>query len=156
MEEESQAEKSVESTVEKVDSGKESGFVPPASQEDLDRIIGERLKRERSKYADYDALKAQAEKADEVAKQLADAQARIQHFEVEAERAKWVSETAAEFGVPAEVLRGDSLDELKLHAAAVKEALKPGNVYLPTVGDEPIKSKNSAVAFAEHEMFSQR
>lgn len=41
-------------------------FKPIASQEDLDRIIGERLSRERGKYADYDDLKAKAAKFDEV------------------------------------------------------------------------------------------
>lgn len=33
---------------------------PPASQEDLDRIISERLTRDRAKYSDYDDLKAKA------------------------------------------------------------------------------------------------
>lgn len=33
-------------------------FTPPASQEELDRIVESRLARERKKYADYDDLKA--------------------------------------------------------------------------------------------------
>lgn len=41
-------------------------FKPIASQEDLDRIIGDRLARERGKFADYDDLKAKAAKFDEV------------------------------------------------------------------------------------------
>ena len=36
---------------------------PPATQEELDAIVGARLKREREKYADYDELKAAAAKA---------------------------------------------------------------------------------------------
>ena len=40
-------------------------FTPPASQDELDRIVGQRLARERSKYADYDDLKAKAAKFDE-------------------------------------------------------------------------------------------
>lgn len=43
----------------------EGTFTPPATQEDLDRIVGQRLSRERAKYADYDDLKAKAEKFDE-------------------------------------------------------------------------------------------
>lgn len=39
-------------------------FTAITSQDDLDRIIGDRLKRERGKYADYDDLKAKAEKFD--------------------------------------------------------------------------------------------
>ncbi|WP_024356688.1 hypothetical protein [Leucobacter chironomi] len=35
-------------------------YTPPASQEELDRIVESRLARERSKYADYDDLKKKA------------------------------------------------------------------------------------------------
>lgn len=40
-------------------------FKPIGSQEELDRRVGERLARERAKFADYDDLKAKAEKFDE-------------------------------------------------------------------------------------------
>lgn len=40
-------------------------FKPISSQEELDRRIGERLHKERQKYADYDDLKAKAAKFDE-------------------------------------------------------------------------------------------
>lgn len=40
-------------------------YTPPATQEELDAIVGARLKREREKYADYDELKAPAAKAAE-------------------------------------------------------------------------------------------
>jgi hypothetical protein len=47
--------------------GGESGtYTPPASQADLDRIIADRLSRERGKYADYEELKNKASKFDEV------------------------------------------------------------------------------------------
>lgn len=36
----------------------DKGFQPPTSQEELDRIIGSRLAREREKFADYEELKA--------------------------------------------------------------------------------------------------
>lgn len=41
-------------------------YSPPATQKDLDRIVGERLAREREKYADYTELKAKADKFDQV------------------------------------------------------------------------------------------
>ena len=44
-------------------------FTPITSQEDLDKVIGARLAREREKFADYDDLKAAASK-------LAEAEAR--------------------------------------------------------------------------------
>jgi len=41
-----------------------SEYTPPATQEELDRIIGDRLGRERDKFKDYDALKDKASKYD--------------------------------------------------------------------------------------------
>lgn len=41
------------------------GFQPITTQADLDRIIGQRVERERAKYADYGDVKARAAKADE-------------------------------------------------------------------------------------------
>jgi hypothetical protein len=41
-------------------------WTPPASQADLDRIIGERLARERAKFADYDDLREKASYWDEL------------------------------------------------------------------------------------------
>jgi len=46
------------------DGGDKSGFTPPATQADFDRIISERVTRERSKYADHADLKAKAAKFD--------------------------------------------------------------------------------------------
>jgi hypothetical protein len=42
-------------------------FQPIASQADLDRILGERLARERAKYADYDDLRTKAAEFDKAA-----------------------------------------------------------------------------------------
>lgn len=40
------------------DGGNTSGFTPPASQQELNRIIAERVKRAEAKFADYENLKA--------------------------------------------------------------------------------------------------
>jgi hypothetical protein len=50
---------------EKPEEKKADDYTPPATQADLDRIIADRLKREKAKYADYDDLKARAAKFDE-------------------------------------------------------------------------------------------
>lgn len=42
--------------------GQSGTYTPPASQGDLDRIIADRISRERAKYADYDDLKTKATK----------------------------------------------------------------------------------------------
>lgn len=43
-------------------------FQPITSQEQLNALLGDRLARERAKFADYDELKAKAEKFDEAEK----------------------------------------------------------------------------------------
>lgn len=42
------------------------GFQPITSQADLDRLLGERLARERQKFADYDDLKKKASELDKI------------------------------------------------------------------------------------------
>lgn len=49
--------------------GGNSTFTPPSSQDELDRIVSKRLERERSKYADYDDLKAKAQQFDQMSEQ---------------------------------------------------------------------------------------
>lgn len=44
------------------DKGGKQEFTPPATQEELNRIIDARLKREREKFADYEDLKVKAQK----------------------------------------------------------------------------------------------
>ena len=40
----------------------ESTYTPPATQEDLNRIVQNRVRKVEAKYADYDQIKAEAEK----------------------------------------------------------------------------------------------
>lgn len=46
--------------------GAGDGFKPITSQDDLNRVIADRVQRERGKYADYADLKAKAERLDEI------------------------------------------------------------------------------------------
>lgn len=46
--------------------GEQQGFTPPATQEELNKLIGERVDRERKKYADYDDVKAKAAQFDQL------------------------------------------------------------------------------------------
>lgn len=45
--------------------GNEPTFTPPKDQAEFDRMVSDRLRRERSKFSDYDELKAKAAKFDE-------------------------------------------------------------------------------------------
>ena len=65
-----------------------SPYTPPATQADLDRIIGERVARERAKYADYTDLKAKADRLAQLeeaskteAQKQAEAIAALQHHQ---------------------------------------------------------------------------
>lgn len=48
-----------------------NAYTPPATQEELNRIIGERVAREQAKFTDYDQLKTKAEQFDALERQRA-------------------------------------------------------------------------------------
>jgi len=122
------------------DGGKTGTYTPPGSQADLDRIIADRLSRERAKFADYDDLKTKASEYDKVteaqktaeqkaAEALAEAQGKVQAYEKREQVATWKADVSKETGVPAAALAGSSLEEIQAHA----ETLKP----LITQAQEP-------------------
>ena len=85
------------------------------TQAEMEAIIGERLKRERSKYADYNEIKAKAAKFDEAEEanksELQKAveerdklKAELDKLQAEAARAEQVAKVAAEQGVAAALL----------------------------------------------------
>lgn len=110
------------------------------TQADVERIVGERLGRERGKYADYDELKAKAAKFDEVEEQnkteqqkvldraekaekrAAEAEARAKAAEVASLRAK----VASAKRLPAELvdrLRGETEEEIAKDADALLKSI---------------------------------
>ena len=127
----------------------ESDFKPITTQQDLNRIVSERLSRERAKYSDYESLKAKAAKFDEAEEasktELEKAQSRAEKAEAklkslahELQITAWKEQVSKETGVPAEVLRGVTLEELNSHANVVKtlvvqDTTKQGG-YLPREG----------------------
>ena len=94
------------------------------SQDDVNRIVQERLQREREKYADYDDLKTAAERAQELEAQTQELTAKVAEFESKEEHRKLVADVAETAGVPAGVLKGDTKEELEAHAEALKEILQ--------------------------------
>lgn len=119
----------------------EHEFNPITTQADLDRIVGDRLARERKKYADYNDLKAKAEKLDEledanqseldkVRKQFASTKAELDELKSAQQVTEWKNTVAKDTGVPASVLRGTTEDDIRSHA----ESLKTGFAHiLPTL-----------------------
>jgi hypothetical protein len=107
-------------------------FSAITTQEDLDKIIRKRLTKEREKYAGFEDLKAKAEKYDAIEEgqktELQKLQERIEKAEKENAVFKqreqvntWAAEVSKETGVPANLLRGSTKDELESHAAMLKE-----------------------------------
>lgn len=100
------------------------------TQSEVDRLLGERLAREREKYADYDDLKAAASRLKEIedagkseqqklADQLAAAQRQIAERDAalaEATQASLRATVAADKGVPASSLTGSTKEELEAAA----------------------------------------
>lgn len=117
-----------------------SGFTPPATQAELNKVIADRIARERAKYADYSDLKEKAAKFDELdqaskteqerlTERLAAAEARAVEVEARALRL----EVAAENNLtPAQAKRlvGSTREELEADA---KELLA---TFTPSKGDD--------------------
>lgn len=113
------------------------------TQSEMDAIIGDRLKRERAKYADYDELKAKAAKYDEAEEagksELQKAveerdrlKAQLDALEADRARAEAVAKAAAEHGVDAEMLSRMSGD-VEENAAFLAER----NQKTPKYGSVP-------------------
>lgn len=101
------------------------------TQAELDAIVGDRLKRERAKYADYVDLKAKVEEYEaskqtyeDAVKRASEAEAKLGVIQAKADREALVNEVAAETKVPANLismLSGKTKEQLLEQA----EALKP-------------------------------
>lgn len=116
------------------------------TQAEMDAIIGDRLKRERAKYQDYDDLKAKATAFDEAAEasksDLQKATERAENLQAQldaltkanAER-ELRDRISAETGVPAALLRGSSEEDLKAQAEAIMGFANASKASYPQVKD---------------------
>lgn len=138
------------------DKGGNAGkYTPPATQEELDRIIETRLARERSKYGDYDDLKRKASEYDRLQREQMTEVERLRaeleeerRQRTEVERESLRVRIAAEKGVPAHLLTGDTEEALYASADALLEfrgqtpeprrgARVPGEGRQPGEGRDP-------------------
>ena len=109
------------------------------TQAEMDAIIGDRLKRERAKYADYDELSKKAKAYDEAAEaskselqkaveRAEKAEAELSTIRAEKERADKVAKVAAEQGVDAALLARMSGD-VEENAAFLKAQMEAKPKY---------------------------
>ena len=106
------------------------------TQEEVNAIVGKRLAEEKSKFADYDVLKAKAEKFDEAEEanksELQKATERANNLESELNALKKADEVrvmrenvAKETGIPSNLLTGATEEECKAQAEAIKAYAQP-------------------------------
>lgn len=101
------------------------------TQEDLDRIVSERISRERAKFADYAELKDKADSADELAAQveeltgkLTEAEGKVEESDKRASEAELTSvrlKIANEHGVPLSTLTASDEEALVEQAKSLVE-----------------------------------
>jgi hypothetical protein len=109
------------------------------TQEDLDRIVGERVQRERSKYGDYDALKQKATRLDELEAASKSDVERVtgerDQFKTQAEQTAAEAlrlRVALEKKLPAELidrLQGSTKEDLEKDADQLLSLVKPGTSF---------------------------
>lgn len=121
--------------------GKEQSF----TQADVDRIVRERVKRERERFADYDALKAQAEGAKTAEQRIADLEKRLADADAREQRSRLVQSVAKAHGItdPDDIalfLTGADEDTLTAQAERLAERdagrRKAGDI-VPDAGKTP-------------------
>ena len=118
----------------------------PETREAFDAIIASAVAEALKPYADYEQVKAQAEKlqADAAAREKADA--------FEATR----REVAEKFKVPAAVLRGETREDLEAHAQQIKDEIGGARYpVLPAQGTEPAAHGGEVTGFLTS-LFGQR
>lgn len=114
------------------------------TQAEVDAIVGDRLKRDRQKYADYETLKEKADKFDELEEsnksELQKAIERGDALQVELDKLKGANairelrnKVAEETGIPAHLLTGKTEEECREQAEAIAEYAKPSGY--PNVRD---------------------
>ena len=135
-----------------------STYTPPATQADLDRIVENRLSRERAKYANYDQYKADSEalggavaERDSYKSQLDAANKELEELRGKEQVRTWAQEVSQETGVPADVLRGETKEEMLAHAKTLEKYV---SVSAPVVGSDG-KSPSKPAATSTREMFAQ-
>ena len=132
----------------------EATFEPITSQEGLDKIVQTRLARERSRYADYDALKAKAEQFDaaeaanrtDLEKAILRAEKAEQELQAktsESERLRVISKHA----IPEEyqdLITASDAEGMEAQAAKIHDLMKPRGPIVPTEGKQPNQTPGAA------------
>ena len=131
------------------------------TQDELNAIVGKRLAEEKSKFADYEGLKAKASKLDELEEanksELQKATERANSLEAELNELKKANEVRAmreevanETGIPTNLLTGSTEEECKAQAEAIKAYATPnGYPKVKDGGEIPKPNGSTKQQFAD-------
>ena len=136
------------------------------TQEELNAIVTDRVRREREKHADYDAIKAKADKFDQMEEaskseiqKMTEKAAQLQQELDQIKQAEVIremrSKVAKETGIPENLLTGSTEEECKGQAEAIKAFAKP---TYPTIRDGGEVAGTSGASTAQQfaEWFNNR
>lgn len=146
------------------EAGAQGGGAAPQTftQEQVNQMIADRVKREQAKYADYETLKAKAGKYDEAQNasktEIEKLTEKLGSLETQLAASKKAEElhtirekVAKETGVPAELLNSDTEEGCKEIANAIKQYAKASGYPNVHDGGEPggVPKTSTAQQFAE-------
>lgn len=112
------------------------------NQADLDRIVQDRLAKEKGKYSDYDELKAKAQRLDEAesankseVERLKDENAQLKQAKADSDLKLLRFEVAAEKGIEPDFMVGSTREELEAYADKFLAKYPPAGAGV--AGQEP-------------------
>lgn len=102
-----------------------TGFQPITTQEEFYLRVKDQIGKALASAVpdDYEDAKAEAAKVPDLLARAEQAEAKLAELEHQRDLASWKDSVAAETGIPATALRGDTEEELREHAKAIRAAI---------------------------------
>lgn len=132
-------------------SGEDARF----TQEDVNRIVQERLDRERKRFEGFDEYKQAAERLASVEAERNELAAEIGELRAEKQHRELVEEIAETTGVPARALKGANRAELEAHAEILKPLLQATGPVVPGQEMYPEKVTSDPLREFTRNLFAQ-
>ena len=136
------------------------------AQTEVDRVIEQRLERERGKYSDYDALKEKAGKVDSVTQEfttkLAEKDTTLENLTKDLGKAKLETDKVkiiGEFKLSedlAEFVTGETVDEMRTRAEKLSKGIAPGKVTVTKNGKPAPDDQKSDSAKVAQGLFGKK
>ncbi len=117
------------------------------TQAEVDAIIKRRIDKQNAKHgSEMESLTARIDELEKSAKAAEAERDRLRH---ESDLTAWKAAAADEFGVPQDILRGDTEEEVKAHAEAVRDAMGKSMRFPDSGNPAPRAQASSLDAFSK-------